>query len=344
MSELLTSSTPRTHDVANRLLVTLAVLVVYRAGLAIPLPGLDHATLAQLAHSAGSALAVERISIFTLGLMPLLTALSAGEIAKLAFPGLRNWVEASPPRYAAVMVAFALLIAAVQSAGFASAMVGVDGLVVDPGWPFFISTVVTLVAATAALIWLAHVVTRHGVGYGFWVLLLASVVAALPTNGFWLVAAAQNGEISTASLIAAFAVPLASAAMVVAAQGWEGKSPQALLPQYVWPPILGYLALGLIAGAASFVSTTTGNVGDWLQAGQLPGVIVLAALMYGFANAYRQADTNPFFSLVLTAVVVAPEIVKVVLGTPVLIDGRWVAILVAVVLACVAHVRSSAQS
>jgi preprotein translocase subunit SecY len=176
-------ASPILHDreFLRRVAVTAAALAVYRLGCQIPLPGLDPHTLADV--SASSGLATERVSIFALGIWPLITVMILVEIAKTLFPSLRRW-ELAEPRHSArlsgIIIALALAMTAMQAFGYAGALADVATLVEQPGAWFRISCVVTLVAALALLIGLARVIDRDGIGHGVWLLFLASVLSDVP--------------------------------------------------------------------------------------------------------------------------------------------------------------------
>jgi preprotein translocase subunit SecY len=158
-------------SLSRRIAVTLAALAAYRLGACIPLPGLN--VPASLLEAGGSAPPVERISLMALGVIPLLSAVMLAEVAMMAWPKLRGWsrVPANGARLWSWLVLGALLIAAFQANGIAVALEQVtSGLVADPGLAFRAGVVGSLVASTAFVIWLASLITRHGIGYGMWIL------------------------------------------------------------------------------------------------------------------------------------------------------------------------------
>lgn len=161
-------------SLSRRIAVTLAALAAYRLGACIPLPGLN--VPASLLEAGGSAPSVERISLMALGVIPLLSAVMLAEVAMMAWPKLRGWsrVPANGARLWSWLILCALLIAAFQANGIAVALEQItSGLVAEPGLAFRAGVVASLVAATAFLIWLASVITRHGIGFGMWILVAA---------------------------------------------------------------------------------------------------------------------------------------------------------------------------
>lgn len=160
--------------VVERAAVTLAALAAVETLNYIPLPGIEVTALGSMLATGMAPLA--RVSTGSLNVWPLFTACTAFEIWRMVIGRTRiSWANEK------FVVPLALMITAVQAYSMAEALATLRGftsagnlaLVTDPVWPFVISTVVTPVAATALICWLANVVTRHGVGSGLWVLLTA---------------------------------------------------------------------------------------------------------------------------------------------------------------------------
>lgn len=172
-----------------RLAVTLGALAVYSLGTHIPLAGIDQTGLKEIARGSVSVLAVERISIFALGVTPLISALLLVEVARLASERFNDWVDAAPRnarRVNSYVLIGALLIAAMQGNGIANALEAVGNFIAEPGPQFRLNVVVASVASTALLAWLATMISRNGLGSGIWVLLLVPHLASLPGNGVTL--------------------------------------------------------------------------------------------------------------------------------------------------------------
>ena len=160
---------------SRRILVTLAALVVFRLGCLVPIPSIEAGTIYESAGPLAGDM-VARVSVFALGLTPVLFVLVCAEAIKLLFEPLQRWEAASAAnrdRLALILRLLALLLAGLQAWQLAWALEGAHGLVREPGWPFEIGVIATIVAATAFLIWLADQITRYGFGPGFWLLWLA---------------------------------------------------------------------------------------------------------------------------------------------------------------------------
>src|SRR5262245_3921921 len=101
----------------TRLAVTLAVLAIYRLGTNLPLVGIDQAALANLQRGSVSALAIERISVFSLGVTPILSMLVLIKVVRLASSRFNDWADATPVNARRIdhyVLIGSLLVAAVQ--------------------------------------------------------------------------------------------------------------------------------------------------------------------------------------------------------------------------------------
>ena len=252
-------------DLTERLVVTTVALLAYRVGAHFPLPGIEPRVLAQI-----DANGLERVSIFALGVVPFITALVLLEVAKVLAPQLRRWEQSKPANRSTLdrlVLILALLAAAAQATGVALALEGVSGLVAEPGVPFRLACVATLVAGSAVAIWLANQITLRGIGSGVWLLFVAPLLAEFPWRvgalGAWQ---ADANLLATELLIgAAFAVLIVaavtalvraeSAAATQATCLWSAQLAQALLPLLLLPlqarglTLDGYAASTIVAQA-----------------------------------------------------------------------------------------------
>ncbi len=180
-------------DLRKRVLVTLAMLAVYRIGVHIPTPGTDIIELQEMFQAAeGTALGLidmftggqlERVSIFALGLGPYITA--AGIVQLLAFfwPYLRRFSKEGELGRRKITLGtryFAIVIAVVGSAGIATSLQG-SGLVYDPGIGFLLMTIVTMTMGAVFLMWLGDQITEHGIGNGMALILVTGILVGMPS-------------------------------------------------------------------------------------------------------------------------------------------------------------------
>ena len=202
-------------DLKKRIWFTLAALVVYRLGTYIPIPGINPEAFARAFEQQSQGVlgllnvfaggAVERLAIFALGIMPYISASIIMQLMTSVVPTLEQLKKDGESgrkvinqytRYATVVLATA------QAYGIAAGLNGSGdasqgGFVVDPGWFFIFSTVVTLVGGTMFLMWLGEQITARGIGNGISLIIFAGIVAALPGAIVQLLEASRTGALST---------------------------------------------------------------------------------------------------------------------------------------------------
>lgn len=263
----------------SRIGVTLAALLVYRLGLMIPVPGIDQTALASLMHSGWFA--IERLSLFTLGLVPLLSVYLLAETLRLVSPRFARW-QAEPAngrRLGRWLRLAALVLAVIQSFGVASALEGIGNIVATPGPAFRAGVVGSLVAATALLSWLADTVTRRGLGNGFWLLLAVPTVAGLVAYASETLVLHRNGVLSDRALLATAAYLLLGTAALVGLD--RGRVSGAAVGFSVWPPLLAYTAIGWVVAAIQ--GPRAGDPTHWASPGQPAYIAGVAVLILAFA-------------------------------------------------------------
>jgi preprotein translocase subunit SecY len=340
-----------------RISVTLAALIVYRAGCHLPIPGLDGAAVAAFLHDVNVKSAIERISVLSLGLMPLLSALILAELGKIILPGFRRWAEANGARLNRYLRIAAVGLAMLQGLGIALGLEDVAGFVAAPGSGFRTSTVATLVGGTAFLIWLADLITRYGLGSGFWLLLAAPVIAEVPSVTAGLLELVGTGSVSQAGalLFAGYLVAATAALVALAKANGGAEFPRGAVSP--WPPLLAYASLGWLFVALMVVPSETWReaVMSVLDKGH-PVKLVLLALFVGlfalsYANPSREsgrgaAGLAAVAAMSLIGIVLLPELLASWFNMPLVVDGRWLVIIVTValgVLATCARERGEAR-
>ena len=272
----------------RRLTVTAAALAVYRLGVLLPVPGLVPETVAA-AFKPGD-LAVRSISIFALGITPLLTVLILAELVKIFFPSLRRREQASADNrdhLRHMVIGLALLMAVVQGAGLAVALEGVSGLVHEPGTYFRIACTMTMVAGAALVIALAGVIDRAGLGSGLWLMFLAPTLAELVPNLAAIAAAYDAGEypfsgIVYAALFTAFTVA-AIVGIVLAARGAAAVSAACMWPLLIAYTVLAWLLIGIglaISGGNIEAASAITAPGSAIRHLTLAAVVILITWLY----------------------------------------------------------------
>jgi len=191
-SQLLGDAT-RSADLRQRLLFLLGALIVYRIGTFIPVPGIDPVQLAQMfEQQSGTILdmfnmfsggALERLSIFALGIMPYISAsiiLQMGTHVIPTLQQLRKEGESGRRKITQYTRYATVVLASFQSVAAASAL-QTQGVVINAGPGFVLTAAVTLVTGTMFLMWLGEQITERGIGNGISMLILASILAGLPS-------------------------------------------------------------------------------------------------------------------------------------------------------------------
>ena len=180
-------------DLKKRLLFLLGALIVYRIGSFIPVPGIDPAQLAEMFRGQQGGIlgmvnmfsggALSRLSIFTLGIMPYISASIIMQLMTVVSPTLEQLKkegEAGRRKITQYTRYGTLALGTFQAFGIAIALENQPGLVIDPGLAFRLITVVTLITGTMFLMWLGEQITERGIGNGISLIIFAGIVAGLP--------------------------------------------------------------------------------------------------------------------------------------------------------------------
>jgi preprotein translocase subunit SecY len=196
-------------DLRRRLVFLLLALVVYRVGAHIPVPGIDPNQLQQLFKGqAGGILslfnmfsggALSRFTVFALGIMPYISASIIMQLMSYVVPtleALKKEGEAGRRKITQYTRYGTLGLALFQSLGIALALEGSPGLVIDPGFAFRLTAVVSLVAGTMFLMWLGEQITERGLGNGISILIFAGIAAGLPSAMGGLFELVRTGAMS----------------------------------------------------------------------------------------------------------------------------------------------------
>ncbi|MEM1344220.1 MAG: preprotein translocase subunit SecY [Pseudomonadota bacterium] len=321
----------KAKDLQQRLLFTLALLVVYRVGTFIPLPGIDTVQLQQFIEQTRGGIigvfnmfaggAVERMAIFALGIMPYISASIIMQLATSMVPELEKLKKEGESgrkkinqytRYGTVG------LATVQAYGLAVGLEG-QGLAVDPGFFFRASVVITLVGGVMFLMWLGEQITARGVGNGISLIIFVGIVAGLPGAMAQFFELGRTGQLSTLLIIAIMVMAVGVIYGVV----YIERAQRRILIQYpkrqvgqkmyggenqflplkintagVIPPIFASSLLLLPTTVASFSAQTgdtgwLGTVAALLGHGQPLFLVLFAALIVFFVFFYTAVVFNP---------------------------------------------------
>lgn len=214
-------------DLRRKILFTFLMIALYRLGAHIPAPGIDVGALQQLRDQAeeGGVLAflqlfsggaLTQFAVFALGIMPYITASIIMQILGVVIPKLEQWQNqgAVGQRKITQWTRYVTIgIAAMQATGFTylfhnggggfggANTTGLD-LVPEFGPARVLLIVITLTAGTALLMWMGELITQRGIGNGMSLLIFASVVSTLPSQGSQI--RANGGWVALAVTLAIF--------------------------------------------------------------------------------------------------------------------------------------------
>ena len=338
------SSFGKAEDLKKRLWFTLGALIVFRLCSFVPLPGIDPMALEQLFNrTQGGVLdfvnmfsggALHRMSIIALNIMPYITASIIVQLMTSLSPSLaalKKEGESGRQKLNQYTRMGTVVLTLFQGYGIAVGLEGWGasqgiGAVIDPGWFFRITTMVTLLGGTMFLMWLGEQITARGIGNGISLIIMAGIVAALPGGIAGLFEQGRTGALSGFAIVLILLVALGVIAFICfmeraqrriliqypkrqSAQGlMQGDSshlPLKLNTAGVIPPIFASSLLLMPLTVAQFAGrgvTPDGSFGSEILIG------ITTALQHGsplYMSLY--AIGIIFFSFFYTAVVFDPK-------------------------------------
>jgi preprotein translocase subunit SecY len=309
----------------RRILITIAVLLAWRLGSAIPIPGLMHDGYPQAPGLGQIPAPVWSIlrpgwSILMLGVTPLFSVLTLVELLKIALPELRRWQDRQGKARLRLYIFIASLVfAAMQALALIS---GYERLAQPLGTAFEVAFVIGLVAGAALVCWFADAITLYGVGNGFWMLLSLPILANMGLNiwsglNIWWYSHDRPGRVwgypiylPTQAELGLVAIGLTFVAifLLVLVQyprlkfRGNGESPQkgrdpwadGSLMATVWPPILaGWIAPWLILIAIVFNLPTGIAYFAMIPAGM--ALILICTILQQKAMSKQDVNEGAFF-------------------------------------------------
>jgi preprotein translocase subunit SecY len=220
-------------ELRQRLFFVIGAIIVFRIGTFIPLPGIDPQVLSALVEQQRGTIlemfnmfsggALERLSLFALGIMPYISASIIMNLLTVTIPALeqlkKEGGEAGRNKITQYTRYGTVGLATMQAFGISSALQGQQiagsSLVLSPGPGFVLTAVVTLVTGTLFLMWLGEQVTERGVGNGISLIIFSGIVAGLPSAIGGTLELARTGEMNVLTILVLFALALAVTGFVV---------------------------------------------------------------------------------------------------------------------------------
>ena len=217
----------KSTELRQRILFALGLLIVYRLGTFIPVPGIDAIALKQFVDSASSGIggilqmftggAIGRMAIFALGIMPYISASIIVQLMTAMVPQLEQLKKEGEQGRKKInqYTRYGTVILATFQAYALAASIEAGGLATDPGMFFKISTVITLVGGTMFLMWLGEQITARGIGNGISLIIFVGIVAELPAAVAQFLAQGRAGTIHPAVIIGVTLMVIAVIGIVV---------------------------------------------------------------------------------------------------------------------------------
>jgi preprotein translocase subunit SecY len=313
----------KAKELQQRMLFAIGLLIVYRLGTYIPVPGIDSVQLKLFFDQANKGIggmlnmftggAVGRMAIFALGIMPYITSSIIIQLLSSMVPYLEQLKKEGEQgrkkinqytRYGTVVLAL------FQSYGI-SAGIESQGLASDPGLFFRASCVITLVGGTMFLMWLGEQITARGIGNGISLIIFVGIVAELPSALAQFFASGRSGALSPVVIISVMIMVVAVIAFVVFVEralrkvhiqypkrqvgmkmygGENSNLPIKLNPSGVIPAIFASSLLLLPTTISTFAkddsSGVLGLISAYLGPGQLLYFVFFGGMIVFFAYFY----------------------------------------------------------
>ncbi|MBW6418737.1 preprotein translocase subunit SecY [Celeribacter sp. PS-C1] len=217
----------KAKELRQRIFFTIGLLIVYRLGTFIPVPGIDGNALRDFMDQAASGLggilsmftggALGRMGIFALGIMPYISASIIVQLLTSMVPSLENLKkegEAGRKKINQYTRFGTVALALFQAYGLAASLEA-GNLAHDPGWYFRAGVVITLVGGTMFLMWLGEQITNRGIGNGISLIIFVGIVAEIPGALAQFFASGRSGAISPIVTLIVIAMVVAVIAFVV---------------------------------------------------------------------------------------------------------------------------------
>ena len=214
-------------ELRQRLAFVLMALIVFRLGTFIPTPGIDPAAMARFFEEQSSTIlgmfnmfsggALERLSIFALGIMPYISASIIMQLMSAVVPSLKELKkegEAGRRKITQYTRYGTVVLATFQAIGVSIALQN-QGVAISAGPSFLFTAALSLVTGTMFLMWLGEQITERGIGNGISIIIFAGIVAGLPSAVGGTLELARTGELSSGLVLLLFVMAIVVTGFVV---------------------------------------------------------------------------------------------------------------------------------
>ncbi len=226
------SALAKATELKKRIWFTLFALIIYRLGTYIPVPGIDPVVMEQVFDQQSGGMlgmfnmfaggALGRMAIFALNIMPYISSAIIMQLMTAVSPkleALKKEGEAGRKKINQYTRYGTVFLASIQAYGIAVGLESASGpggsAVLDPGFYFRFSTVITLTGGTIFLMWLGEQITQRGVGNGISLIIFSGIVANLPLALVNTLELGRTGALSAAIIIILLVMAVAVIAFIV---------------------------------------------------------------------------------------------------------------------------------
>lgn len=320
-------------ELRKKILFTIFILAIYRVGVHVPTPGVDGQALSNFFNAASGTIfsifnlfsggALERFSIFALGIMPYISASIILQLLTVVFPYFERLSKEGEEgrkkitqytRYGTVVLSL------VQGFGIASGLEKMAGpageqIVLFPGLGFKLLTMITLASGTAFIMWLGEQITAKGIGNGISLIIFAGIAAGIPTGAATMWEMIKTGQLRPFAALFLLVImvvvvgiiifiergqrriPVQYAKRVIGRKVYGGGNthlPLKINTSGVIPPIFASSIIMFPTTLASFWDNPIINaVKDNLYPGQMVYNIIFVGLIIFFCYFYTAVTFNP---------------------------------------------------
>jgi preprotein translocase subunit SecY len=323
----------RIKDLRDRIIFTVFILIIFRLGATLPIPGINVNALKLyfLSQETGAGIglteyidffaggAFKNFSVFMLGIMPYITTSIIMQLLLLVFPQLKKISQEEGgrkkiqryTRYGTVLVCL------IQSYAVTIYADQIPDAVTIARLPYTLIAMITVTTGTVFLMWLGEQITQRGIGNGISLLIFAGIVARMPNAISTLIRGIRTGELNPVFVLIVFIMFVGVVALVVYEQRGQRKIPvhyakrvvgrrmygaqNTYIPFKINPS--GVIPVIFASSILQFPLQIAGNLGtriewlgdfaNWLRFGGTPYLVIYTLLIVFFAYFYTQVSLNP---------------------------------------------------
>ncbi|MGC8657869.1 MAG: preprotein translocase subunit SecY [Desulfomonilaceae bacterium] len=315
-------------ELKRRVFFTLLLLFVYRLGVHVPTPGINTLALKEFFGRYQQTLfgvidmftggALENFSVFSLGIMPYISASIILQLLTVVVPHLERLSkegEAGRKKITQYTRYGTVLLSLIQSMGISIGLAKTENLVYMAKPAFVLLSMITLTAGTAFIMWLGEQITERGIGNGISLIIFAGIVARMPSALGSTIQLVQTGDLGFLVLLLLIAIMIAVIAVIVFMERGQRRIPVQYAKRVVGrriyggqtthlplkvntagviPPIFASSLIIFPATIAQFLKIPIlTSITDWLRPGTIVYELIYVALIVFFCYFYTAVTFNP---------------------------------------------------